>query len=272
MKIRKILLTGDDGYNSIGTRLLVHYLKNHYDLFIAGTEIQQSGVGGFSNITKDVHWQEIEVEGVKGICVNGSPSDAVEVANAFFKTKFDLVISGINLGVNVGGSYFTSGTIAAVLRAILLNVTSRGIALSYHVSDPRHWYHNHNGKDDITNYLDYPGKTTFQLINHCIDEDLWNCSFLNINLPTKKSNKVTFTRPLTDLGKFYTYPVTIDKNRQIYRYPMGIRSTKHLGYFDAGAIQKGYISITPCKADLLKEDVYEKLKNKSILLENLSSI
>jgi 5'/3'-nucleotidase SurE len=47
----RILLTGDDGYNSIGTRLLVHALKNEHTLQIAATKSQQSGVGGQLSLT-----------------------------------------------------------------------------------------------------------------------------------------------------------------------------------------------------------------------------
>jgi len=266
MRIRNILLTGDDGYNSIGTRTLIHYLKNRYVLSVAGTQTQQSGVGGLIHVAKGVHWKEVEVDGVKGISVQGSPGDAVEVADAYFKKKFDLVISGINLGANIGGSFFTSGTIAAVLRSLLLNLSKYGITMSYHTLDFQHWYHDHDGTDDISSYLEYPGKVAFKLIEYCIDQSLWGCSFVNVNFPTKKSSKVRFTRPLNDLGKFYTYPGTLDKKNGVYRFPMKVRESKSEIQFDAGSIQRNYISITPCKADLLDKDAYDKLKEKEITL------
>ena len=52
MNIKRILLTGDDGYNSLGTRLLIYFLKDRYELAIAGTKHQQSGVGGHVNVLK----------------------------------------------------------------------------------------------------------------------------------------------------------------------------------------------------------------------------
>jgi len=73
MKIKRILLTGDDGYNSIGIRLLAHFLKEKYELVIAATKVQQSGVGGMLNIKHGGHWEETEVEGVKVIYVSGTP-------------------------------------------------------------------------------------------------------------------------------------------------------------------------------------------------------
>ena len=46
MAKKRILLTGDDGYQSLGTRLVAHVLRENYDLTIAGTVSQQSAVGG----------------------------------------------------------------------------------------------------------------------------------------------------------------------------------------------------------------------------------
>ncbi len=267
MQIRTILLTGDDGYNSIGTRLLIHYLKDHYNLFIAGTKKQQSGVGGYVNVGKDVHWKDIKVDGIKGICVDGTPGDAIEVTHAYLDSTFDLVISGINFGANIGGSFFSSGTIAAYLRSKLLKLTKRGITISHHSPDPKHWFHDHNRSNDISTYLDYPGKSAYQVIQYSINKDLWGAEFINVNLPHKKTSKVKFTKPLNDLTKFYTYPGTIDKTKGIYRYPMKIRELKNDITSDGGVVQKGYISITPCKADLLNEKIYKKIKNKTIQLK-----
>lgn len=149
MKIRNILLTGDDGYNSIGTRVLTHFLKNKYRLHIAATKLQQSGVGGKISLNHPVHWDEMEIDGIKGLYVDGTPSDAVELAREYFKVKFDLVISGINLGVNIGGTYTSSGTVSSAYRAILLHVAKKSIALSLHVEDSNHYLRHHDGKENI---------------------------------------------------------------------------------------------------------------------------
>lgn len=267
MDVRNILLTGDDGYNSIGTRLLIHYLKDRYDLSIAGTKDQQSGVGGMINVTKAIHWREIKVDGVNGICVDGTPVDAIEVAQAYFNKSFDLVISGINLGANVGGSFFSSGTIAAILRAIILNLTKKGITISYHILDPRHWFHNHHADDSILPYIDYPGKTVHKIVEQAIAENFWGASFVNINLPQTETKIVKFTKPEHDLGKFYIYPGHLNRKDKTYNYPMTLRKTKRNTEYDSGALQNGYISITPCKADLLDQAAYRQQMPKTFTLD-----
>jgi len=131
LKKKRILLTGDDGYNSLGTRLLIHYLKETYELAIAATRDQQSGVGGHGSFDTRGTWEEVNVDGVPGFWVSGYPVDAVECAQGYFKKKFDIVISGINWGANVSGSVVTSGTIAAALRALFVQLTPQGIAISW---------------------------------------------------------------------------------------------------------------------------------------------
>lgn len=267
MKVKNILLTGDDGYNSIGTRTLIHYLKNSYKLSIAATNLQQSGVGGIINFRSLINWKEIEVDGIKGISVDGSPSDAVEVAREYFRTNFDLVISGINLGANVGGSYFTSGTIAAALRCFNLNMTKKAITMSYHTLDPDHWNRPHNISDDISSYLDYPGNVAFKLIQLAIKENFWNSSLININFPPEKSYIAKFTRPLADHRKFYAYPGSLDRKKGTYQCPINISNNELTTEFDAGAIQKGFISITPCKVNLIQDKAYQKLKHQTITID-----
>ena len=50
MKVKRILVTGDDGYNSLGVRVLAHFLKDKYDLEIVATKTQYRGVGGMFNL------------------------------------------------------------------------------------------------------------------------------------------------------------------------------------------------------------------------------
>lgn len=63
-----ILLTGDDGFSSIATRLLVHFLKDDYQLFIGGTSTQQSAMGGRLTL-KGGPWVERVLDGVPGVMV-----------------------------------------------------------------------------------------------------------------------------------------------------------------------------------------------------------
>lgn len=269
MKVKNILLTGDDGYNSVGTRVLIHYLKKKYKLAIAATRLQQSGVGGRISLSHDINWNNIEVDGIKGFYVDGTPSDAIEVARSYYShIKFDIVLSGINLGANIGGTFSASGTFAAAERSLLLQLAKKAIALSLHVTDHSHYLRQHDGIEDIKSYLAYPGKTVFRIVEAAILNNFWDSDLINVNLPSIPTNKVRFTRPLSDITTFYEYPY-FDKKNKRFRYPFDIRKNSHSIESDAGALLKGYISITTCKSDSVNEHAYQTLKNKTFILSRL---
>ena len=265
MKVKRVLLTGDDGYNSIGIRLLIHYLKDTYDLSIAGTKTQQSGVGGKLSLNATLRWSECKVDDVKGVWVDGTPADTIEFAQGYFKNKFDLVISGINLGANVSGSFITSGTIAAACRTIVVGLTEKAIVLSWNLP-LKYWFRDHSERDDIKSYLDHPGKTASKIVSLILKNNLWGSQFVNVNFPADKTKKIVFTRPLSNITKFYKYPVTIDNKTGTFIYPQDIVKKKADLQTDAGAIQRGYISVTPCKIDMVDDRVFNRLKANNINL------
>lgn len=267
MNIKRILLTGDDGYNSIGTRLLIYFLKDRYELAIAATKTQQSAVGGHMSIAKGGTWGEEIVDGVPALWVSGYPADAIELSIGYFKKPFDLVISGINLGANIGGAVFSSGTYAAAHRAVSLSLAPRAIAMSWDAHNSL-YHKDHTGNEDITEYIDYPGATAYDLLVHAIEHDFWGANILNVNLPSIRSRDVHFTRPLPDLKQFYKYPMDIDTRRHLYSYPKDDikKRPTHDKSFDAGAIMSGFISVSLFKKDLIDEDLYKQLKQRDIKL------
>lgn len=96
MAKKRILLTGDDGYQSLGTRLVAHVLRENYDLTIAGTVSQQSAVGGKISLADGFNWEKTTVDGIKAYWVDGTPTDAMELMGAADEEPFDLTISGMN--------------------------------------------------------------------------------------------------------------------------------------------------------------------------------
>lgn len=263
MKIKNILITGDDGYNAIGTRLLIHFLQDKYQLKIATTKEQQSGVGGKLNLGGDIKWGKASVDGVESVWVDGTPVDAVLFAFNYFKEKFDLIISGVNLGPNIGGGVMCSGTYAAAFSALNLRLGDKALAISWNCP-PDSWLKDGKDSGSLETYLDYPGKMVNRIIDLALENELWGCGLLNINLPAKESRKVKFTKPTPDVSDFYDCRFNINQKEHYFNRPAFVADKKGDPRFDAGAVQRGYISITPCGVSVLKEDVYLKLKGKSI--------
>lgn len=258
-KKKTILLTGDDGFSSIGTRLLVHYLKDDYQLFIGGTDSQQSAMGGRLTL-KGGPWGEKMLDGVPGVWVSGSPVDAVGVAYKHFGHQFDYVISGINLGANIGGANISSGTFSAVFRALNTGVTKKGIAISWDIT-PDFWLIDHQPDENLERYLKHPGQNAKDIIELTLKNNLWGSDLININIPLTKSSKVSFTKPIANVEEFYA-PIHLDYTPQTFHYPcemMDIVNT--VPGTDLHALQKGEISVAPCRTDFMDMKAYNKVKD-----------
>lgn len=265
MAKKSILLTGDDGYNSVGTRLLIYFLKNKFKLTVAGTLKQQSGVGGLVHVYSGGKYGESEVDGVPAFWVEGSPADAMECARSKFKKPFDLVISGINLGVNIGANVISSGTFSAAYRGFSLGLAKNTIAISWDVHY-RHFYKYHNGIDDLEEYLKYPGEISASLIEEAIRNKFWNAKLLNINLPQKPTRKVKFARLLMQTFNYWP-PAKIDKKNGKFYFPEGNQTNHTKDDVDSTVIDQGMISVTPIDPSMLDSLTYKKLQTKLITLK-----
>jgi len=264
--MKKILITGDDGYNSIGIRTLIHLLKNDYEIYIAGSKEQMSGIGG--KVTMEgFSWKVSDVDGVKALVVNGTPSDSMELALSYFDgKKFDAVVSGINMGANLGAATFTSGTVAAALRALGIGLCKNAVAFNWDLSY-EHWMKKHNGNEDLSEISEYPGRACVKLLELIFENNFWGAPLLNVNLPKEKSNKVKFTRPVSDLTLAYDYSISQNLTKKWYSYEGDrIDSPVLDDTFDTKALLAGFVSITPCKFDILNEQVYDNYKEKSFEL------
>jgi len=264
---KRILLTGDDGYNSVGTRLLIRALKDSYDLQIAATLHQQSGVGGKLSLKTGGEWGEDIVDGVPALWVDGTPCDVMECSQGFFEEPFDLLISGINLGPNASTAVISSGTYSAAVRGLGAGIAPRAVAISWDLPS-EFWLQMHDGQTDITPFFAYPGDVLKSLFDTILANDLWGVSLLNINLPHTPTKVVRLTKILKDITKYFRYPITVDPKTHRYSYqgePFDIQETD-LRY-DVAAIEQGFISISPCAFEMTHFSTFEKLKSEVLLLD-----
>jgi 5'-nucleotidase len=137
----RILLTNDDGIESPGLRLLAQRLAKKHDLVVVAPDADRSGSGtGIGRFDPDagVKLVAAAIEGVEAYQIDGPPGLAVMAAalGAFGRLP-DLVVAGINAGMNTGHSVVHSGTVGAALTARTFG--SRGLAISLAAADPWHW-------------------------------------------------------------------------------------------------------------------------------------
>ncbi|OGJ37296.1 MAG: hypothetical protein A2383_01320 [Candidatus Pacebacteria bacterium RIFOXYB1_FULL_39_46] len=265
MKAKRILLTGDDGYNSIGIRLLIAALKEKHKLYIAATKHQQSGVGGKLSLSTGGNWGETEVDGIPGIWVEGSPADAAECAQVYFKKPFDLILSGINLGINVGAAIVSSGTYGGLMRGMGRQLAPKGIALSWNVPGEL-MLKNHDENESLELYQAYFGKILTPLFDKIFAEKMWGVDILNINFPAKPTNKIKFTKMDKNINKIFT-EIDLDYETKQFSFENSRFNIQEDNlHYDIGAINQGYISITPCAFEVTHFTTLQKLEKTKLEL------
>jgi 5'-nucleotidase len=127
-----ILLVNDDGIYSPGILALKRELEDLGEVFVVAPYEERSGVGKALSCGRLVRLRKVgKSNGSRVYAVDGTPADAYFVAvHKILKRKPDLLVSGINLGPNIGiDDFFTSGTLGAAIEAAIHKVPA--IAISY---------------------------------------------------------------------------------------------------------------------------------------------
>lgn len=114
-----ILLTNDDGYNSIGINLLKEKLSKFGKVVLVAPELSMSGKS-----VSIIYGRSVRVNKVSEdvYSMEGTPADCVAFGLSSLNIKFDLVVSGVNDGLNIAFDILYSGTIGACLQALTYRV------------------------------------------------------------------------------------------------------------------------------------------------------
>ena len=125
----RILITNDDGIQGEGLLHLVKWAQKLGEVVVAAPKVEQSAKSHAIQIHDRFEVKRVEyLPGVTAYSVDSTPADCVRIMTLGLKEKFDLVLSGINRGLNVGSDIMYSGTVAAVFEAS--NLGMKAIAVS----------------------------------------------------------------------------------------------------------------------------------------------
>jgi 5'-nucleotidase len=123
----KILVTNDDGIFSPGLVALADVASRFGQVRVVAPDAEQSSMGHAITIQRPLAYLRTTLDGFEAYRVNGTPADCVALGLYHWEGA-DLVLSGINLGSNLGHEVWHSGTVAAAKQAVLLG--SSGVAFS----------------------------------------------------------------------------------------------------------------------------------------------
>ena len=129
-----ILITNDDGVCAPALPHLIRWARQFVDVTAIAPKLEQSGKSHAIDFMKEIEIKQVELApDVTAYSVDSTPADCVRYGVTSLGKKFDLVISGINRGYNLGADIVYSGTIGAVFEACRLGIP--GIALSANPGD-----------------------------------------------------------------------------------------------------------------------------------------
>jgi 5'-nucleotidase len=124
----RILISNDDGYFAPGIEHLASALREHAEITVVAPERDRSGASNSLTLDRPLYVRRAP-NGF--LFVNGTPTDCVHLAvTGLLEELPDMVISGINLGANMGDDTIYSGTVAAATEGYLLGIPSVAISLA----------------------------------------------------------------------------------------------------------------------------------------------
>ncbi len=165
MNYKNVLLSNDDGYDSIGLKIVEKYFKSVgvYPTTVAPLE-QKSGASSSITICGKLIVKKVAD---KVFAVDGTPVDCVKIATKnLLKELPDLVVSGINKGDNTGQSVIYSGTIGAVLESARQEIDS--VAFSFYTAYKRE--------------VDFNEESLFLMVKDFFENN-YSGGFVSVNLP-----------------------------------------------------------------------------------------
>ena len=244
-----ILVINDDGVNSIGLSALAKELKKLGDVIVVTPGGERSGIGKAISIGQVNITETVFDDGTKAYATTGTPADSFLLAvNKILKSVPDLVVSGINIGPNLGiDDVLTSGTVGATFEAAIHNVPS--IAVSYCLSNITERMPE---KTKVSlNDLELAATLAYKAAKHVLEEGMPpEVDIVSINVPEKASSTNVKLTSLCYEGYGDIHTATKGgyriKSWSLRHYPDGAPGT------DLHAIKNDKcISVTPIKVEFL---------------------
>jgi 5'-nucleotidase len=258
--MKQILLTNDDGFDAVGLKALIEALSPIARIIVVAPARNKSACGHSLTLDKPLRMDCLKDDFYK--IDDGSPTDCVfiSISNLFKEGyKPDLVISGINIGANMGEDITYSGTAAGAMEAVIHGVPA--IAISQVCRDRC---------QDIQNNWDFElaKKTIVELVTKIFNNDfpLDERKFLNVNIPPIKANECNGIKVTKAGYREYgndTHRHLNPRGEEFYwigLHPLIWKESQNKDC-DFEAIKANYVSITPIMLDMTSYNDIKSIEN-----------
>ncbi|SDC43798.1 5'/3'-nucleotidase SurE [Geotoga petraea] len=245
----KILISNDDGIMAPGISVLKNYLEKDHEVYIVAPDVERSATGHAITIRNPLWAKKVEInQEFFGYAVNGTPADCIKLgALAIYKDiDFDLVISGINRGANMGTDILYSGTVSAALEGAITGYPSIAVS-SAEFNDPM---------------FETAGQVIIDLLNKIDVKKIPEFTTLNVNVPNIPIDEIKgfkVTRQSTRRYEDY-FDERTDPYGNSYYWMLGkIVEDDDTENSDYHYVNKNYVSITPLSVFLTNKEYLDKL-------------
>ncbi|HSJ62571.1 MAG TPA: 5'/3'-nucleotidase SurE [Gemmatimonadaceae bacterium] len=244
----RILVSNDDGIYSPGIRALAEAAREFGRVRIVAPDVEQSSMGHAITHSRPLRVKRTPIGDFEAYRVNGTPADCVALGMEGWGGA-DIVLSGINLGPNLGNGMWHSGTLAAAKQATLLGC--RGVALSTPTS---------GGEPDFAALAPYV-RRVLELLLH--DDTL---RLVNVNLP-KEPIGLCWTRQSVRHYDGRVVPDEDPMGREVFWLTVRPLEEVEEGT-DRWAFRQGLVSMTPLRLDLTNESALKDARERHPLRES----
>jgi len=269
--VSRILLTNDDGIEAPGLRALLqailHAVTPDDEVTVFAPDHNWSAAGHTKTMHKPLrvtpYSLDLEADGaraqVSAYTTTGAPSDCVALALlGILPDHPDLVVSGINLGPNLGHDITYSGTVAAAMEAVIAGLPAIAVSLdTYELG-------RHGDGGDFDHAAQVAARVVSRVLARRADGNgLPPGILLNVNVPALLPDDITGVT-ITRLGRRVYRDVLVARHDPRGRPYYWIGGEPPAGHLDEGtdiwAVAHGYVSITPIQLDLTAHELIPALK------------
>ena len=232
---KHILLSNDDGYHAKGIEALYEALSEIADVTVVAPETNHSGASNSLTLNRPLAVRQAK----NGFYyVNGTPSDSVHVAlTGLIEREIDLVVAGINNGANLGEDTLYSGTVAAATEGFLFGYPAFAFSLI-----EREWPH-----------LEAAAQISQYIVKKQLAQPRQAPMLLSVNIPALAAHDPDNIR-VTRLGRRHPSQAVVPTSSPNGETMYWIGAVGNVRDFaddtDFGAVQNGYVAVTPLNLDL----------------------
>lgn len=253
----RILVSNDDGIYSPGIAALAKAARAFGEVRIVAPDVEQSSASHAITASRPLAYRHtpLHIDGVEAYRVNGTPADCVALG-AFHWENVDLVLSGINLGSNLGNAIWHSGTLAAAKQAALLGI--RAIAFSTPIV-----------QEELPDFSKLHPWVTKVLEMLMPEKDL---PLVNVNFPVTPEDPkgIQWTRQSVRQYDGKIVPGEDPMGRRHFWFTTIPLQAPEDGT-DRCAVESGFISVTPLRLELTDEQLLAKVLTRQTSQAQVSS-